>query len=53
MPAATVATSSLAIDGQAYVIAVWKDGNGVGGLPELAKLADEVGGELLDGLAGD
>jgi hypothetical protein len=45
----TVAMSKLSIDGQDYVVAVWKDGDGAGGLPELVKLAEEVGGELLEG----
>lgn len=47
----SVAMSSLAIDGQDYMVAVWKDGDGAGGLPELAVLAEEVGGALLDGSA--
>lgn len=48
---ASVAMSSLAIDGQDYVVAVWKDGPEEGGLPKLLELAEEVGGALLDGAA--
>lgn len=48
---ASVAMSTLAIDGQAYVVAVWKDGDEDAGLPKLVELAKEVGGELLDGTA--
>jgi hypothetical protein len=51
MEAASVAMSTLAIDGQDYVVAVWKDGTHNGGLPKLVELAKEVGGELLDGTA--
>jgi hypothetical protein len=48
---ASVAMSTLAMDGQDYVVAVWKDGHGNAGLPKVVKLAEEVGGELLDGAA--
>lgn len=41
--------SSLAIDRQDYVVAVWKDGPEKGGLPKLLELVKEVGGALLDG----
>ena len=47
----TVAMSSLAIDGQDYLVAVWKDSDGAGGLPALAELIDEVGGAVLDASA--
>jgi len=47
MTPASVAMSRLAIDGQDYVVAVWKDGQPQ--LPEVARLAEEIGGELLEG----
>lgn len=48
---ASVAMSTLAMDGQDYVVAVWKDGQKNGGLPKVVQLAEEIGGELLDGAA--
>jgi hypothetical protein len=45
---ATVAMSNLSIDGQDYVVAAWKDADGAGGLPDLAKLAEEIGGDILE-----
>jgi hypothetical protein len=51
LEADSVAMSSLAIDGQAYVVAVWKDGHEDGGLPKLVELAEEVGGASIDGAA--
>ncbi len=47
----SVAMSTLAIDGQDYVVAVWKDGPEDGGLPKVVELAKEVGGDLLSGRA--
>ena len=51
LPAAAVATNTLALDGKAYVLAVWHSA-GVDGAYELApllELAEELGGQLLDG----
>jgi hypothetical protein len=51
LPAAAVATNTLALDGKAYVLAVWH-ADGVDGTYELAsliELAEELGGQLLDG----
>lgn len=53
MPRSKLVLSRLAIDGRDYVLAVWPDGDGLGGLTEVAELADALGGELLDGLASD
>lgn len=50
---ASVAMSTLAIDGQDYVVAVWRNGHDGMSLPELADLAEEIGGQLLDGAAAD
>jgi hypothetical protein len=46
-----VALSRLAIDGREYVVAVWPRADFRRELPSLAELADELGGELLDGMA--
>lgn len=43
-----VTTSTLALDGSEYVLAVWKT-NATPGLEALSVLAAELGGELLDG----
>ena len=51
LAASSIALRGLAIDGQAYVVAVGKDGSELGDQPALAELADEIGGQLLDGLA--
>jgi len=51
MPRTSLVLSRLAIDGRDYVLAVWPDADGLGGLTDVADLADELGGELLDGLA--
>lgn len=51
LPAAAVATNTLALDGKAYMLAVWR-AEGVDGTYELApliELAEELGGQLLDG----
>jgi hypothetical protein len=50
LPEQSVSTSTLALDGQAYVVAVWLAGGAVP--PDLAPVLDFVeglGGELLDG----
>ena len=44
----TVTTSTLALDGSEYLLAVWKT-DGTPGLEAVADLAAELGGELLDG----
>jgi hypothetical protein len=51
LPAAAVTTSTLALDGTAYVLALWNV-NGADEAHELAslmELAEELGGQLLDG----
>ena len=46
----TVSTSTLALDGSEYLIAVWKtDEAAPVGLAPVAELVAELGGELLDG----
>jgi len=46
----TVSTSTLALDGSEYLIAVWKaDGATPVELAPIAELVAELGGELLDG----
>lgn len=48
LPLGTVSTSSLALDGSEYLLAVWKT-DGTVALGPVAELAAELGGELLDG----
>ncbi len=48
LAAETVTTSTLALDGSEYVLAVWKS-SGTPGLEAVADLAAELGGEVLDG----
>jgi hypothetical protein len=48
LAAGTVTTSTLALDGSEYLLAVWKT-DGTPGLEAVANLAAELGGELLDG----
>ena len=51
LPAAAVVTNTLALDGKAYMLAVWH-AEGVDDTYELApliELAEELGGQLLDG----
>jgi hypothetical protein len=50
LPDHSVSTSTLALDGQEYVVAVWRAGGDAA--PDLAPVLDlveELGGELLDG----
>ena len=54
LPSASVSTSTLALDGQEYLVAVWRAG-AAAGAPDLAPVVDlveELGGELLDGEVG-
>jgi hypothetical protein len=48
LPVGTVSTSTLALDGSEYLLAVWKT-DGTVALGPVARLAAELGGELLDG----
>ena len=50
LPAGTVSTSTLALDGSEYLLAVWKS-DGTVALGPVAELAAELGGDLLDGEA--
>jgi hypothetical protein len=51
LPGGMVTTSTLSLDGAEYVLAVWKMERAAGPdeLAPLVELADELGGELLDG----
>ena len=50
LPENSVSTSSLALDGQEYVVAVWRAGDGVPpDLTPVIDLVEQLGGELLDG----
>lgn len=48
LPVGTVSTSTLALDGSEYLLAVWKT-DGTVALGPVAELAAELGGDLLDG----
>ena len=48
LAAGTVSTSTLALDGSEYLLAVWKT-DGTVRLGPVAELAAELGGDLLDG----
>ena len=50
LPVGTVSTSTLALDGSEYLLAVWKT-DGTVALGPVAELAAELGGDLLDGEA--
>jgi hypothetical protein len=50
LAAGNVSITPLALDGVAYVVAVWRgEASGTGGLSELRQLAVELGADLLDG----
>ena len=44
-----VSTSTLALDGKEWVVAVWRAGDGAPNLAPVIDLVEELGGELLDG----
>lgn len=47
-----VSTTNLVLDGEEHMVAVWPHVSGIEGRPALEDLADELGGDLLDGEVG-
>jgi hypothetical protein len=47
-----VSTRTLVVDDEEHVVAVWPRGVGIRNRPALERLADDIGGDLLDGEAG-
>jgi hypothetical protein len=47
-----VSTRTLVVDDEEHVVAVWPRGVGIRNRPALERLADDLGGDLLDGDAG-
>jgi hypothetical protein len=52
LQAGDVSTRTLVVDDEEHVVAVWPRGVGIRNRPALERLADDLGGDLLDGDAG-